>query len=171
MSAQKDERFLVILLYLHNGERSKNQLKSSSGSLEKERERQRDRETHREEKTSLVVVSRVIIIIIIIIRKRERKRERFVPCHPCLCFIVGAEIFCVFSIMKRTRKGKKKRRALAKAPLSRSAVDDDIFGKIDGCYINTGCASSLFLSDSRVLFLSFSLSKGKERNYYAGVTM
>ena len=32
-------------------------------------------------------------------------------------------------------------------------------------------ASSLFLCDSRVLFLSFSLSKGKERNYYAGVTM
>ena len=77
----------------------------------------------------------------------------------------------VFSIILRTRKGKKKRRALAKAPLSRSAVDDDIFGKIDGFYINTGCASSLFLCDSRVLFLSFSLSKGKERNYYAGVTM
>ena len=77
----------------------------------------------------------------------------------------------VFSIILRTRKGKKKRRALAKAPLSRSAVDDDIFGKIVGYYINTGCASSLFLSDSRVLFLSFSLSKGKERNYYAGVTM
>ena len=73
---------------------------------------------------------------------------------------------------KRTRKGKKKKGELwRKRRVSRSAVDDDIFGKIDGCYINTGCASSLFLCDSRVLFLSFSLSKGKERNYYAGVTM
>ena len=140
----------------------------------RERERQRDRETKREEKTSLVVVSRVIIIIIII-RKRERERERdsYLVTH-VWCFIVGArnQILCGVFDDEEDKKGEeKKRRALAKAPLSRSAVDDDIFGKIDGCYINTGCASSLFLCDSRVLFLSFSLSKGKERNYYAGVTM
>jgi hypothetical protein len=30
MSAQKDERFLVILLYLHNGERSKNISKAAA---------------------------------------------------------------------------------------------------------------------------------------------
>jgi hypothetical protein len=139
----------------------------------RERERQRDRETKREEKTSLVVVSRVIIIIII--REREREREREIrtlsPMFGVLLWGQETKFCVVFSMTKRTRKGKKKRRALAKAPLSRSAVDDDIFGKIDGCYINTGCASSLFLCDSRVLFLSFSLSKGKERNYYAGVTM
>lgn len=163
-------RDFIILLYLHNGERSKNHLKSSSGSLEKERDRERDRETKREEKTSLVVVSRIIIIIII--RKRERERDSYLVTHVCVLLWGQETKFCVvFSMILRTRKGKKKRRAFAKAPLSRSAVDDDIFGKIDGYYINTGCASSFFLSDSRVLFLSFSLSKGKERNYYAGVTM
>ena len=136
----------------------------------RERERKRDRETKREEKTSLVVVSRVIIIII---REREREREKEIRTLSPMMFtcVLWGRKCVVFSIILRTRKGKKKRRALAKAPLSRSAVDDDIFGKIDGCYINTGCASSLFLCDSRVLFLSFSLSKGKERNYYAGVTM
>jgi hypothetical protein len=75
-------------------------------------------------------------------------------------------------MMKRTKeRGRKKKESFGESARVRSAVDDDIFGKIDGCYINTGCASSLFLCDSRVLFLSFSLSKGKERNYYAGVTM
>ena len=139
----------------------------------RERERQRDRETKREEKTSLVVVSRVIIIIIIRKRERERERDSYLVTH-VWCFIVGArnQILCGVFDDEEDKKGEeKKRRALAKAPLSRSAVDDDILGKIDGCYINTGCASSLFLCDSRVLFLSFSLSKGKERNYYAGVTM
>ena len=59
------------------------------------------------------------------------------------------------------RKGKKKRRAFAKAPLSRSAVDDDIFGKIDGYYINTGCMTLSF-SLTRAFSFSFSLSKGKK---------
>ena len=163
-------RDFIILLYLHNGERSKNHLKSSSGSLEKERDRERDRETKREEKTSLVVVSRIIIIIII--RKRERERDSYLVTHVWFLLWGQETKFCVvFSMMKRTRKGKKKKESFGESARVRSAVDDDIFGKIDGYYINTGCASSFFLSDSRVLFLSFSLSKGEERNYYAGVTM
>ena len=82
-------RDFSILLYLHNGERSKNHLKSSSGSLEKERDRDRDRETKREEKTSLVVVSRIIIIII---RKREREKEREIrTLSPMFVFYCGGK--------------------------------------------------------------------------------
>ena len=87
----------------------------------RERERKRDRETKREEKTSLVVVSRVIIIIIIRKRERERERERerdsYLVTHVWFLLWGQETKFCVvFSMMKRTRKGKKKkRRALAKA--------------------------------------------------------
>jgi len=77
----------------------------------RERERQRDRETKREEKTSLVVVSRVIIIIII--RKREREREREIrtlsPMFGVLLWGQETKFCVVFSMTKRTRKGKKKK--------------------------------------------------------------
>jgi hypothetical protein len=78
----------------------------------RERERQRDRETKREEKTSLVVVSRVIIIIIIRERERERERERdsYLVTHVWFLLWGQETKFCVvFSMMKRTRKGKKKK--------------------------------------------------------------
>ena len=126
-------RDFSILLYLHNGERSKNHLKSSSGSLEKERDRERDRETKREEKTSLVVVSRIIIIIII--RKRERERDSYLVTHVCVLLWGQETKFCVvFSMILRTRKGKKKRRAFAKAPHSSA---DERGLKILNCYIVT----------------------------------
>ena len=108
-------RDFIILLYLHNGERSKNHLKSSSGSLEKERDRERDRETKREEKTSLVVVSRIIIIIRE--RERERERKRFVPCHPCLVFIVGArnQILCGVFDDEEDKKGEEKKESFGES--------------------------------------------------------
>ena len=79
----------------------------------RERERQRDRETKREEKTSLVVVSRVIIIIIIRKREREREREReeirtLSPMFGVLLWGQETKFCVVFSMTKRTRKGRKK---------------------------------------------------------------
>ena len=82
----------------------------------RERERKRDRETKREEKTSLVVVSRVIIIRERE-RERERKRKRFVPCHPCLVFIVGArnQILCGVFDDEEDKKGEEKKESFGES--------------------------------------------------------
>ena len=111
-------RDFSILLYLHNGERSKNHLKSSSGSLEKERDRETETETEkqsgkRRHRSSSFRASSSSSSE----REKERKRERFVPCHPCLCFIVGArnQILCGVFDDFEDKKGEEKKESFCES--------------------------------------------------------